>query len=118
MKSAKITTICLFTLASMTAGAGFQGPGSQDHLDTVKSIAAMNDETEVTLEGHLIRQTGRESYIFKDKTGEITVEIEKEEFDGQTITPQIRIRINGEVDKDGTESSSTVIDVDNIEVIR
>jgi uncharacterized protein (TIGR00156 family) len=53
--------------------------------------------------------------MFKDGTGEIEVEIDDEDFRGAKITPETKVRLVGEVDKDWT---STTVDVDLVEVVQ
>jgi uncharacterized protein (TIGR00156 family) len=75
----------------------------------------MNDDEKIILEGYMIKQVKSEHYLFKDKSGEIEIEVDDEDFRGVKVTPEIKIRIIGEVDKDW---SSTTIDVDHIELVQ
>ena len=51
---------------------------------------------------------------FKDATGEIIIEIDDEDWNGNKVTPEDIIVINGEVDKDVNET--TKIDVDTFTI--
>lgn len=105
-----------FIILTFTACAvgGFEGPGATSKVISVVSINDMEDDTEVLLEGYLTRQISDEHYIFKDDTGEIKVEIDDEDFRGTKVTPDTKLRIMGEVDKDW---ESTKIDVDYLEIL-
>jgi uncharacterized protein (TIGR00156 family) len=95
---------------SPTPGAGgFTGPGPG--LTTAKEASSMWDDTPVSLEGYIVQSLGGERYLFKDDSGTITLEIDQEIWRGQTITPQDKVRIQGEVD---TELRSVKIDVEYI----
>ena len=72
-----------------------------------------SDDQKVVLTGHLKSSSGHEKYIFSDSTGEITVEIDNDKWQGRTITTEDNIILRGEVDKDW---NSLVIDVDSLEV--
>lgn len=93
---------------------GFAGPGAS-RPTTVKAAQNMKDDTPVTLTGKIISQTGKDKYVFQDATGQITVEIDAEDFRGQTVTPDTIIRISGEVDKDWNRPAE--IDVKRLDVI-
>ena len=110
------TIASLFTVLALStsAFAGFNGPGATSRVVTVKSISDMRDDTKVILEGYLVKQLREEHYIFKDDTGEIEVEIDYEDFRGANITPKIKVRIVGEVDKDWKALS---VDVDYLEIV-
>lgn len=57
------------------------------------------DDRPVTLTGKLVQQTGRETYLFRDDTGEIRVEIDREDFPAnQPVDADTRVLIHGEVD--------------------
>ncbi|MDR1935344.1 MAG: NirD/YgiW/YdeI family stress tolerance protein, partial [Candidatus Accumulibacter sp.] len=59
----------------------------------------------------IIRHLGKDKYLFKDATGEITVEIDDDEWGGQTITPDDLVELQGEIDK---EWRRVEIDVDRV----
>jgi uncharacterized protein (TIGR00156 family) len=77
-------------------GGGFSGPGPG--LSTAKQAASMWDDSPVTMEGRLVRNLGGEHYLFQDNSGTITVEIDPECWQGQTITPDDQVLVEGEVD--------------------
>ena len=110
-----IAMLLLLLTITTTVSAEFVGPGATTDVVTVKSIANMKDDVDVTLEGNIIKKTGSEHYIFKDPTGEIEVEIEDENFKGIKVTPQTKVKIRGEVDK---EWRSRTIDVDSVELVK
>lgn len=95
---------------------GFIGEGSKDggRVVTVAEAKKMKDDTDVVLEGNIVKQIGREKYTFKDKSGSITVEIDDKDWKGLEVGENDRVRIYGEVEK---EKSGTEIDVDRIELV-
>ncbi len=85
------------------AQSGFQGPGDiyNTVLTTVRQVIDRGyDDQRVQLEGNIVQQIGKELYIFQDATGQIRVDIDHKYFRGQVVTPQDRVRIVGELDKD------------------
>lgn len=101
----KLAVAVLAATVATTALAQYTGPGArQDAAHTVaRTVAEVLkkpvDDQPVELTGALVRQTGRETYLFRDATGEIQVEIDAEDFPaGQQIGPDTRVVISGEVD--------------------
>lgn len=111
-----VLTILVTSVLSFNVFAAFVGPGSTAvKTMTIKEAVELADDSQVVLEGALIKQTEDEHYLFRDKSGEVMVEIDKEDFRETTITPNDMIKISGEVDKDWTEVK---IDVDHLELVK
>ncbi len=96
-----------------TTQGGFSGPNASN--TTVHKAKTMRDDTHVTLQGHIVERLGHDTYTFRDSTGSITVDIDNKHWNGLTITPQNKVQIEGEVDKDW---NSVEIDVKNITKIK
>lgn len=75
-------------------------------LTTVRALMATGkDDTEVSLEGRIVRHIGGDKYNFADSTGDIDVEIEAEHWpDNTPIDDKTEVRIIGEYDKGLTHS--------------
>lgn len=104
-RSVNAATTLLCALVAAAASAQYQGPGARTDAAPVvaRSVAEVLrkpvDDQPVELSGTLVRQTGRETYLFRDATGEIQVEIDREDFPaGQPVAPDTRIVITGEVE--------------------
>ena len=59
----------------------------------------MRDDVPVIVQGHIVQRMGDENYLFEDATGSITVEIDDDDWRGQTITPSDTVKLYGEVDR-------------------
>lgn len=82
-----------------TASAQYIGPSENTIAHNVKSILDKpEDDQMVTLQGHLVRKTGREKYIFSDGTGEIVAEIDDKDFPQGPVDDKTKVEIYGEVD--------------------
>lgn len=109
-------TVVAASLFSINAFAAFVGPGAITlKTTTAKEALALDDDSKVVLQGSLIKQTSNEHYQFKDESGEIAVEIDDKDLRDITVTPEDKIRITGEVDKEWTE---TKVDVDHLELLK
>lgn len=104
-----------FNDGSNNYGGGFSGPGSMN-ASTVQAAKKMRDDSKVTLTGNIVQRIGGDKYIFRDATGEITIEIDDKDFRGQNVTPQNLVRIFGEVEKEF--GSGVEIDVKRLDVVR
>ena len=57
------------------------------------------DNQYIILQGHLVKQVGKDDFIFKDNTGEIRVEIGNKAWRGQDISPNDEMKLYDEMDK-------------------
>ena len=92
-----------------STGGGFNGPSS--NITTAEKAKTLRDDTKVTLRGHIVERISDDDYLFRDESGTINVDIDQKHWNGQTITPQDKVEIRGEVDKDW---NSVEIDVKQI----
>lgn len=68
-------------------------------ITTSQQIDTLQDEQRVLLEGFIVKQTGKEEYLFKDATGELTVEIKHRAWAGQEVSNQDKVKLMGSVEK-------------------
>ena len=113
MKKIAATFLVLFLVVN--AYAGFEGPGASQKNTPVKAVDRLADDSKIVLVGHLLKKLGDERYLFQDDTGMIEVEIDDEDFRGVKVTPQDKIRITGEVDRDGRQ---VTVEVDYLEKVK
>lgn len=100
----------ILTLTAVAQEGGYVGP-TKDSITTVKDALGAEDDTQVTLTGTITSALGDEKYHFKDSTGEMTIDIDDDDWNGLKVTPNTTVIIQGEVDIDGT---NVKIDVDTI----
>jgi uncharacterized protein (TIGR00156 family) len=100
-------------------GGGFIDPKNPAAVMTTLQIQTAADDTYCVLEGFIVeRATGpdaHERYVFKDDSGTVIVEIEDRVFAGRTITPQTKIRLYGEVEKENFRNNE--VEVKRIEIL-
>lgn len=75
---------------------------------TVEQVRGMADNAPVIIQGYILRKNGENSYVFQDTTGTINLEIDEEDWNGMTVSPNDFIEVWGEVDRNG----SSMIEVD------
>jgi len=103
---------------------------------SVEEAKLLADDQYVSLVGNIIttdtynNRRRSEHYVFQDETGTITAEIDNELFLylSQKVTPEMTIRIVGEIDRDnhhnhhrtpdGREIDLVEIDVDFMEIVQ
>ncbi|WP_297216477.1 NirD/YgiW/YdeI family stress tolerance protein [uncultured Desulfovibrio sp.] len=122
MKKTLLASLLVLTLASPVLAApavtgGFQGPTAGAGSTTVAEALKAADDAPVVLTGNIMaRMVGTDDkYTFRDKTGEILVDIDDELFHGRVVTPQNTVRLSGKVDKEMFEQMK--IDVKMMEIL-
>ena len=111
-------SLMLFLSAPISSAlAGFQGPTATAQITTVAAALKARDDAPVTLTGHIVQRVAGDddNYLFRDASGQIVVDIDDEVFQGRTVTPQTRVRISGEVDRDAFKAPT--IDVKFLEIL-
>ncbi|MGG4608831.1 YgiW/YdeI family stress tolerance OB fold protein [Providencia sp. Me31A] len=83
-------------------------------VTTAVQAKDLPDDAWVSLEGYIVKQIGKELYEFKDSTGSIAVDIDDKRWRGQVVTPETKVRLEGEIDK---EWASLEVDVKRVTII-
>ena len=118
-KFAAITAIMMMTTAPVFAAEdGFNGPSATPaqtqtqqggfvdynaNLTTAAKVKDQKDDSWVKLRGNITERLSDDRYLFRDTTGTVNVEIDHKRWNGQTITPQDKVEIQGKVDKEWNE---------------
>lgn len=141
MKKVSLATILALSTVAVTgafAEGGFQGPSVQQpqqqpqqhhykedfkrggFINSNQSVSMASeanswlDDQYIILQGRIVKQVGKDDFIFKDNTGEIRVEIGNKAWRGQDISPNDEVKLYGEVDKSWEK---TEVDIDRVEKI-
>lgn len=111
-RSLPILAFCAvaFSANADPAQGGFKGPDNLKLL-TVAETSEATDDSRVKLVGYIVKSLGDENYEFKDDTGTLVVEIDDEDWGGLEVTPDDRLEIAGEVDR---ERLGVALDVDRV----
>lgn len=107
----KLLTLVSVLAISSCAVAGFNGGnqaggfngGSAGQSSTVaQALKASHDDMPIQLTGKIVSQLSGDKFIFQDKTGQITIEIDDDHdvWQGQNISPNDTVTIYGKVDKE------------------
>lgn len=129
MKKVFVSAFSLIMVIGV-ANAGFDGPevsvqvdavqtnpkggfvGGNEMIVSVEQVKEMRDDAPVIVQGNILQRMGDEKYLFEDATGSVTIEIDDDDWRGQTVAPKDTVKLYGEVDKG---IFKTEIDVDYIE---
>mgnify|MGYP004656191193 FL=1 len=102
--STLVTALALPLLATSVSAKnknkGFVFVPQEMAVETIADAKDKADDTIVVLQGYIAKSLGGDKYAFTDKTGEIIIEIDDDEFDGVSVTSGEMIEIMGEIDKD------------------
>ena len=115
----KISVLTL--IAAMPICGAIAGPGNtmnmgnmnntQPAVWTVTEIMTLPDNTPVVMRGYITKNMGNNIYVFEDDSGTIMMEIDEEDWNGNTVRVDDIVTVYGNVDK-GT--NYTEIDVSSI----
>lgn len=117
MKKTALITLCfgLVLFLSSVTFAQFVGSNVSGQERTVSQIRDARIGTYVVLTGNIVDHQREEYFTFRDATGTITVEIENRVWQRRDITPETRVRIMGEVDRN---RKGRYIWVNSLDIIR
>ncbi len=97
--------------------AQYTGPSAAPAASVEDILKNPVDDQEVSLQGHLLRQTGPKKYIFSDGTAEIVAEIKPKRFEGlPKIDDKTKVELLGEVDTSLYRAPE--IEVDSLRVVQ
>ena len=106
----------LFSLALVgVILAQFEGPTAESEHVQAKDIAILNNDVQVILMGKLTKKIYEDQYPFVDSSGSVEVEIDSDEFKGRKVTPEVMIRIFGEVSR---ENRKKIVEVDHFDIVK
>lgn len=91
----------------------FNGPVELSSVQSLLDTSRPSDEREVIVEGHLLRQISKDTFVFSDGKTEIQVELDDDIPLNAPLDPQTKIRLYGEFDHGRTPQ----IDVDHIQLL-
>jgi len=97
------------------AHAQYSGPSEVSQASVAEILKSPVDDQDVRLQGHLLRQSGREKYVFSDGTGEIVADIDDDDFPAQEVNEKTKVELIGEVDTSLRRPPK--IDVESVRVI-
>jgi uncharacterized protein (TIGR00156 family) len=113
----KISVLAL--AAVMPVCGAIAGPGNtmnngmntQPAVWTVTEVMSLPDNTPVIMRGYITKNMGNNIFVFEDDSGTIMLEIDEEDWNGNTVRVDDIVTIYGNVDK-GT--NYTEIDVNSV----
>ena len=124
-KMKKISVVALLTvmpICGVMAGSGMNNTnnnGMNNNMQkqqpaywSVMEVIEMPDKTPVKMRGRIKQNMGEQMYLFEDSSGTIVMEIDEEDWNGNTVRVDDMVTVYGNVDKGGRV---TEIDVTSVE---
>ncbi|HAS6231926.1 TPA: NirD/YgiW/YdeI family stress tolerance protein [Vibrio vulnificus] len=105
--------IALANNSSTVQGISFDGPVNVSVASELLKDSTMFTEKDVVVEGTLVRQLNKDTYIFTDGSAEIQVELDDDIRFTQTINSNTRLRLFGEFEGGNTPE----IEVDSLTLL-
>ncbi len=122
MKALAKFALALFAVGIPSAAmADFQGPTATtgvSNMTVEKALSLRFDRDYVCLTGNIVNKLpfDDDKYTFQDVTGSMMVDIDYRLFGPETVTPQTRVRICGEVDAETFKPNE--FDAESLEILR
>jgi uncharacterized protein (TIGR00156 family) len=85
-------------LLSSNAVAQFTGPAATGQPSTVAQAQKARINSHVTVTGNIVNHLREDDYTFRDKTGDMRVEIEEPVWQSRQVGPDTLVRLRAEVD--------------------
>ncbi|EID4420889.1 NirD/YgiW/YdeI family stress tolerance protein [Vibrio vulnificus] len=105
--------IALANNSSTAQGISFDGPVNVSVVSELLKDSNMFTEKDVVVEGTLVRQLNKDTYIFTDGSAEIQVELDDDIRFTQAINSNTRLRLFGEFEGGNTPE----IEVDSLTLL-
>lgn len=96
--------------------AQYTGPSAMGQTSVAEILKNPVDDQDVQLQGHIVRQTARDKYVFSDGTGEIIAKIKARHFGGQSVDDKMKVELTGEVDT--SRKRPPRIEVDSVRIVQ
>lgn len=108
-----VSTLCI----ALATQAQYVGPTTQTRAHSVAEILRNPvDDQKVVLKGYILKEVGKNRYMFSDGTGEIRVEINRDRFPLQRVDEKTMVELSGEVETEFMKSPE--IEVDLISIVK
>ena len=107
MKKSVFCIIFILAVFSVNTvyGQGFTGPGSRMNTRQVQTVTVsqarnLPDDSLVILTGNIVQSLGRERFTFRDSTGDITIEVDRDLWLllDLSVSANDPVEIRGEID--------------------
>ncbi len=79
---------------------GFKGKSAASSISSIKDVLGMYDDQIAVIKGNIVNQISDDKYLFRDKSGEMVVEIDYKYWNGLEVTEEDVLELTGKVDKD------------------
>ncbi len=101
---------------SLALWAGYATTAMAADAEQVTAAEAKTHASEswVMLEGNIVQSLGDELYRFEDSSGEILVRIGPEDWHGQRVQIDTRVKVHGQLKKRGDHME---VNADRVEVV-
>ena len=106
----------VWLLLPSNAVAQFTGPTAMGRTSTVEEARNAHVDTYVTVTEKIEAHLREDYYTFRDKTGDIRVEIESRVWRNREVGPDTTVRLLAEVDRNA--AGTVYLWVDSLEIVK
>nr|WP_280518977.1 NirD/YgiW/YdeI family stress tolerance protein [Shinella curvata] len=109
-----LAAACVAVLLGGPATAQFSGSKRTPDVTRAEQVRTARHGERVSLKGSLTKEVRMAQYLFKDKTGEVRVRIQRELWRGREITAKTLLRLRGKIQSD---VRGRFVNVDDVQVL-
>ena len=102
----------LLPVCSSMAASNKQMNNNQPTYWSVTEVLSLPDDSPVVMRGRITKNMGGNMYLFEDSSGNVMLEIDEEDWNGNTVRVDDIVTVYGNVDKG---VNYTEIDVESIQ---
>lgn len=107
-----------------SANADFKGPQAQNMMQSNQNLTTVQKilngsfhGKQVFLKGNITQKISHDKYMFKDSTGEITIDIDQKHMPFEDFSASDTVMVYGEVEMK-RKNPRVEIDVDRVEIVK
>ncbi len=109
---AVLTLLPVCNAMAMNNNNQMQKTNNQPTYWSVTEVMALPDNSPVVMRGRITKNMGGNMYLFEDSSGNVMLEIDEEDWNGNTVRVNDIVTVYGNVDKG---VNYTEIDVESVE---
>lgn len=107
-----LALLTLLPVCSSMAASNNKNTNTQPTYWSVTEVLSLPDDSPVVMRGRITKNMGGNMYLFEDSSGNVMLEIDEEDWNGNTVRVDDIVTVYGNVDKG---VNYTEIDVESIQ---
>ena len=108
-----LSVILFLTFSILTANAG--GFNGQTQKASIVEALNLPNDSYVTVQGNIVKRLSSDTYMFKDNSGTMTVEIDNTKWGALVVNEKDTLELTGEIER---KFNQVQLEVDSVKKIK